>query len=233
MLTNELITLIVDEAGTQWSRVRAREALNRAQNEILSNDNPLMRIKPDPFFATTDGVYSYAASSVLYDSSDGTQGSTQYDVRSVRKVYTYRSDVTIFDQRTLDPASSKPNQVTELPTTELIESRIEVLESLAPSSSDCVVKWWEGNNPGDTTVVWRAEAYKWPTQLTSESIALSIPAVWHDNLLLYAVLKRLERREFGENQYMTSEYERLMRRFKAQTNRMPRQDLQKCYPREF
>lgn len=231
--TNEVISIIRDEIGTQYTREKIREALDRSQIEILGEDNALMRIVPDPFFATTDGVYSYTASNVIYDSSDGTQGATQYDIRTVREIYSFDSDVSIFDLQTIDPASDKPNQVQAMPTTDRVSARIDVKDSLRPNNTDCLVKWWEGNNPGTTTTTWRARCYKWPAKLTSESIDLSIPDEYHDNLLLYAVLKRLERREFGENRFMTSEYERLLKRFRTRTNKVARQSLDICWPRDF
>lgn len=207
MTTAEFVTMASEEIGAGWTRQRILEATNRAQNEILGEDNEIMRVKPDPFFATTDGTYSYTATNVLYDSATGAQGSLVGDVRTVREVYSYSNSVSIFDFQTLDPSSDKPNQVEFRPyRRDMVTARASTVESKRPSASDCLVKWWEGNNPGTTTVTWRSRAYLWPTQLTSEAIALSLPDDLLDTLLLYGVLKRMERREYGRPDDMLSLY---------------------------
>lgn len=233
METTEFVSLVRNEVGTAVTRQRILEITNRAQNEILSENNKQMRVMPDPFMATSDDTYSYVASSSLYDSSDGTQGDLIGDIRTVDEIYSFSNSVSIFDTQTLDPSSDKPNQIEYTPTKDRVTARVDVIQSIKPNNSDCVIKWWEGNNPGDTTVTWRAIAYKWPTQLTSENIALSLDHAFHDTLLFYAVLRRLERREYRRNEEAFGKYEFWLKRWRNRINRVATQDLNICYPRDF
>ena len=77
MTVTEFVNRIKRRTGTKLTAQAIYEEANIQQNEILATPNGITRIKPDPIVATTDGTYSYVASSVLYDSSDGTQGTTQ------------------------------------------------------------------------------------------------------------------------------------------------------------
>lgn len=218
MTTNEFVSMIAEEVGAAWTRQRILEFTNRAQNEILAEDNEISRVKPDPFIATANTTYSYGAAASLYDSTTGAQGALVGDVRTVREVYSFSNSVSIFDFQTLDPSSDKPNQVEYNPfRKDKVKARVSCIESKVPGAGDCVLKWWEGNNPGATTIVWRARAFLWPAQLTSENVALTLPADLHDTFLMYAVLKRLERREFGNPSQMLQlyrvEYENFRRKY--------------------
>lgn len=233
MTTNEFITMVMEEVSAGFTRTRILEFTNRIQNEILANDNQLMRVRPDPFMTTVDATYGYTATSSLFVSTTGAAGAAAGDIRTVKDIYTFNSGVSIFDLGTIDPTSSKPNQVEPGPSTDKVHARFECVDSIAPDSSDCSIRWWEGNNPGATTITWRAEAYRWPTQLTAETIALSIPADFHHTLLFYGVLRHLERREYGRNDYAIGIYESELKRFKAKYNRMATQDrLGVCAPRD-
>lgn len=233
MTLTEFINLIRNATGSKVTRQRIMEITNRAQNEILTENIQETRVKPDPFFATDDETYSYAASDYVYDSSDGTQGSLVGDIRTIKQIYSFDSEVNIFDYQTIDPASSKPNQVEQTPTRDRVTARIDVIESNQPDSSDCTVKWWEENNPGDTTTTWRCVAYKWPDQLTSENMSLTINHAFHDTLLYYAVLRRLERREYHRNDEAFRKYEFWLKRYRNRINRAVTQDIKVCYPRDF
>ena len=116
--------------------MRIREILNRVQNEVLGETTQLMRVKPDPFFATTDETYSYAASSSIYVSDDGTQGSLVGDIRTVKDIYSWDSSVNIFDHQTLDYTSPTPNQIRPFPTRDRVSQRIDVQPSINPNSSE-------------------------------------------------------------------------------------------------
>lgn len=232
MTTNELVTLISEEVGAGWTRTRIREYINRVQNELLADDCELVRVKPDPFFATIDGTYSYAAPSTLYVSTTGAQGALVGDIRKVADVYSLSSSVSIFDYQTLDPSSGKPNQIEPSQTSDVVHARVSCIDSLGPNLSDCTIRWWEGNNPGTTTVVWRAKAYKWPAQLTAETIALSMPEDFQNTLLFWGVLRHLERREYGRGDYPFAAFEKEKKRFRAKYGRMANMDnLGVCFPR--
>lgn len=233
MTTSEFISLVKDEIGTSLTNARILEIVNRVQNEILARPNNISRVKPDPFFATSDDTYSYTASSSMYDSSDGTQGSASYDIRDVKAIYSFDNTANIFDRQTLDPSSEKPNIVTHAPTRDRVDYRFESVPSVAPDSSDCVIKLWEGNDPGDTTVIWRAECYQWPNQLTATSISLSLPAEFHDTLLLFGVLKRVERREYGNPGNAFEQFEFYKKQFYDRYSRTTSQSLRWAMPRDF
>ena len=198
MTTNEFVSMVLEEVASGWTRTRILEFTNRIQNELLAEDNELMRVKPDPFVATTTAVYTYAATSTLYVSTTGAQGALVGDIRAVREVYSYLTGLALFGTQTIDPASAKPNILDRTFGLNRTVARCAGIDSIEPNSTDCTIRWWEGNNPGTTTVTWRAEAYKWPTQLTAESIALSIPADFQRTLLLGKLKAHIEQREFGE-----------------------------------
>jgi hypothetical protein len=154
------VSLILDEVGAAWTRAQILDIVNNAQNEILGEDLMLTRVRPDPFFATTDATYSYTAATSIYDSSAGTQGSLSGDVRTVKEIYSFNNSVSIFDYQTLDPASEKPNQVEFTQTKDRVTMRFDCVDSLGPTLSDCTVKLYATNNPGTTTTVWRAFVHR-------------------------------------------------------------------------
>jgi hypothetical protein len=229
----ELVNRIINRTGTKWTAGQIREELNIQQNEILGVPNKISRVKPDPFFATTAATYSYAASSYLYDSSDGEQGDLVGDIREVRKIYSYDNSASIFDVYTLDPASDKPNQIIYRPTTDGVISVTDVIPSTNPNSADCTIKLWEGNNPGTTTEVWRAEAYKWPDQLTSPSITLTIPADFQTSLLYWAVIKEMDVDEYNAVGDPWQLYEKYKAQFYRKYGRTLSQAPQVCDQRDF
>ncbi len=231
MTTSQFVSLILDEVGSAWTRAQILDITNNAQNEVLGEDLMLTRVRPDPFFATTDATYSYTAATSLYDSSAGTQGSLVGDIRTVKELYSYNNSVSIFDYQTLDPASEKPNQVEFTQTKDRVTMRVDTVDSLGPTLSDCTVKIYATNNPGTTTTTWRGVAYKWPAQLTSESIALSVPADFQDTLLFFEVMKRLERREYGENAFTFQQAEYYRKKFRRKYNAQASSDLRVAPPR--
>lgn len=231
MTTSQFVSLVLDEAGAAWTRAQILDIVNNAQNEVLGEDLMLTRVRPDPFLATTDATYSYSAAAALYDSSAGTQGSLCGDIRTVKEVYSFNSSVSIFDYQTIDPSSEKPNQVETTQTKDRVTMRCDVIDSIGPSLSDCTVKLYSSNNPGTTTTVWRAVAYKWPAQLTSESIALSVPADFQDTMLFFEVMKRLERREYGENAFTFQQAEYYRKKFRRKYNAQASSDLRVAPPR--
>ena len=189
-----------------------------------------MRVKPDPFVATTDLTYSYAASSYLYNSSTGAQGALIGDIRAVRSIYRLASTSNLDEVSPLDPTNDKPQQIEFQPNTSFVHARVDFIDSIEPSSTDCLLKWWEQYNPGTTTITWRAKAYKWPTQLTAEPIALSMPNDFQRTLLFWGCLRHMERREYGQAEDQKFEKER--KRFRSKYSERPGQELiGTCIPR--
>lgn len=227
MLQAAFITLVQEEVGSAWSRDRIREATNRGQNELLGIDCSLMRVKPDPFFATTDSIYTYAASNYVYVATTGAQGSLVGDIRAVREIYLESSNLAAIDQLSLESDFSRATELVQLPR----ENRVRILpdyqDSAGPLLADCNVKWPSVYNPGTTTTTWRCKAYTWPTQLTSEGIALTMPEDFQESLLLLHILKNIRRREFGKSDQ--SEYKEERSRFRLKYSKMGG-DLT-CHPR--
>jgi len=234
VITSAFVSLVMDEVAAAYTRQQILDVTNNAQNEILGEALLLMRVRPDPFFLTIDSLYDYEASSFFRDSSDGTSSIADpgWDVRTVKEIYSYNNSVSIFDAQTLDPASEKPNQVQYTQTKDRITARFDCIDSIAPNSADCRIKWYATNNPGTTTGVWRGEVYLWPTQLTSEAIPLSVPADFQDTLLFMEVMKRLERREYGENNFAFQQAEFYRKKFRRKYNAQASSDLRVAWPRD-
>lgn len=232
MTTAQFITLVLNEVAAAYTRQQILDVTNNAQNEILGETLELMRVRPDPFLTTADATYSYVAATSFHDSSANTSGATVGDIRTVKDIYSYNNSVSIFDNQTLDPASEKPNQVEFTQTKERVTMRFDCIDSISPSASDCTVKIYATNNPGVTTTTWRGTTYLWPTQLTAETISLSIPADFQDTLLFMEVLKRLERREYGENTFSFQQAEYYRKKFRRKYNTQVNSDLRVAWPRD-
>lgn len=220
MTTGAFVTMVMEWLGSGWTRQRIREVANRCQNELLGTDCKLMRIKPDPFFASTDETYSYVASSSLYVSTTGEQGALVGDIRAVRDLYTLSAIDDILTPGQIGPTSSRPYTFERTARGLITHAVFDGDDSIEPDSSDCTIKWWAENNPGDTTTTWRGVAYKWPTQLDTENIALSVPADFHDTLFLEMVLARTEKREYGRATFTKEDYEKEKKRFVNKYQRM-------------
>lgn len=232
MTTGQFVSMVMEELAANYTRQQILDVTNNAQNEILGETLELMRVRPDPFMTTADTTYSYVAATSFHDSSTGASGSVVGDVRTVKEIYSFNNSVSIFDYQTLDPASEKPNQVEFTQTKDRVTMRFDCIDSIAPAASDCTVKLYATNNPGVTTTVWRGVCYLWPAQLTSETIQLSIPADCHDTLLFMEVLKRLERREYGENNFSFQQAEYYRKRFRRKYNAQATSDLRVAWPRD-
>lgn len=213
----------MEEVGSGWTRQRALEVVNDVQNEELGVDLDIMRVKPDPFVETVDGEYSQAASTSLYDSSDGTQGALVGDIRTVRKIYRLPASSTLDNLTPIDPANDKPQYVDFDPTPQRIVARVDVVDSKKADNEDCILKWWEQYNPGDTTITWRAWAYTWPDQLTAETVDLTMPEDFQRTLLLWGCLRHMERREFGRFDPVEHALER--KRFRSKYGSRTGQDI--------
>jgi hypothetical protein len=208
------------------------QAINRAQNELLGMDCQLMRVKPDPFMATTTAVYTYAASSYLYVATTGAQGALVGDIRSVREIYIDTTNMSSLDELALDTNFTRVTEVETRPTENRIKVRFDSTDSLGANLTDCNIKWPAMYNPGTTTIAWKAIAYTWPTQITAESIALSIPEDYQHSLLYLHVLKFIERREFGRNDDSAIQYREALSKFRAKYSKMPAFDGDMtCRPR--
>jgi len=233
MTTPELITLIVDYIGSELTRAKALTYLNNAQNQLLVGNNRLMRVLPDPFLTTVAGTFEYSASDSLYSSIGNAKGATQYDIYNVSRIYSFDKDNSQLYayNGTGNSTSSRMYRPLNNRASDEVFAVADVVKSIEPNNADCSIMWWGENDPGATTVDWRCECYRYPNQLTAETIALETPSQYQDTLLLWLVLKRL-----GIRQYGTSNIDQLilpeMHKFKGEIMTGDRSRSRFTTPRE-
>jgi len=199
MQTSQLIDIIKEYVDSGLTRARALVYLNNAQNELLVGNNRLMRVYPDPFLTTVAATYQYDASTTLFDSTGGVKGTTTYDIYNVSKIYSYTKGNEQFNRYNGYGNAGSDRPYTSGSGINRCEftAPADVIKSIAPASVDCSIIWWEDNDPGATTIDWKAECYRYPNQLGTEAVAMECPSQYQDTLLLWMVLKRLEIRQFG------------------------------------
>lgn len=194
----EFVDMVIEHVGSELTRAKACAATNGAQNFLLGTRNlKHMRVLPDPFLTTVAGTFQYAASSALFSSVGGIKGATQYDIRTVTRIYAFNNDQRIFAYNSQDIVSDRPYEEENGAASSEVRAVQDITPSVEPLSADCQIFWWEDQDPGATTVDWRAECYRWPTQFTADSVALEVPAPYQDNLLLWQVLKRCGIKQYG------------------------------------
>ncbi|HLP30667.1 MAG TPA: hypothetical protein VK150_04850 [Geothrix sp.] len=194
-----MVDLVIEHVGSELTRAKAISALNRAQNYYLARTRiGLMRIKPDPFLVTTAGTFDYAASTALFSSAGGVLGATQWDIRDLGLIYALDGLEGQFAYGGHDHVSQYPLEV-DIPegTPGLVKAPADWIPSRESLSEDCLITFWEDNDPGTTTIEWRAQAYRWPTQFTSESVAFEMPEAYQDTLLLWKTLESLGVKQYG------------------------------------
>jgi hypothetical protein len=197
LTTAEFISYLTQRiGGNTLNRTQILSLVNAKQNELLGRDIRMMRILPDPCIHTTAGTYSYAASSAIFDSIVGV---TQYDVRNVRKVYTTTlRNVQQFQYQGTIRTTHFPEYLENAYNSDTVIIPVDCTQSIAAASGDCRIRFWRENDPGtlaNNTLL--CEAYKWPTQLTAESVALSVPDQFQTGLLKTMVMIDIEEAEYG------------------------------------
>lgn len=193
----EFVDLVLEYVGSGLTRPKAYIYINNAINQILAGRHELLRVRPDPFLTTASADYDYTASSSIYSSVGGAKGSLVGDIKDVGGIYSFNNDRRIFAYNDEDVVSEHPYWAENHMANADVFAPMDVTQSKEPSNSDCEIIWWEDNDPGVTTVDWRVICWTWPTQFTSESVALAIPADFQDTLLLFKVLIRLGVRQYG------------------------------------
>jgi hypothetical protein len=217
MLTSQYISWLTQRiAGNLFSRQQLLDAVNQAQNEILGRDIKYMRLNPDPFIHTVAGTFLYTASSAIFSGVDNT---TQYDIREVKRVYTYNvRNTRNFAYGGWDRISHRPDSFVNAYASDEVDLAFDCTPSIAAVSQDAKVAFWRENDPGTQTADLRAVAFRWPTQLTSENIRLMIPDQFQRGLLKYAVLRDLEYTEFGSADKPEDLYQKELLRFDGWAN---------------
>lgn len=193
----EAVDLVIEHVGSELTRAKAISTLNQGQNELLASRRiGLMRIKPDPFLVTVAGTFQYVASSSLYSSVGGALGATQWDIRDIGSIYALDGLEAQFAYGGADRISHHPLEVENGLSGSRVTAPADWIPSLEPLSADCLITFWEDNDPGTTSTEWRVEAYRWPTQFTAESIPFEVPE-GHQELLLLKTLAKLGVKQYG------------------------------------
>lgn len=221
MTTTKFITLLLENVAASLTRTKALEYTNIAQNELLGTNHPITRVQPDPYFETSDGIYSYVANERIRTADlVRTPGDLVGDVRSVSRIYSFlprgcgvygywnNGYYGMWD------CTVRPEQVQYGMGEWTLDARWAVVQSSEPSQNDCLIKWQKPNNPRDTTTRWYAETYLWPKQLLSEQVQLTVPSDFQRTLLMELVVAIIEKRAYGRADYTAAAVEKDMERFR-------------------
>jgi hypothetical protein len=158
------------------------------------------------------------ASGAIFNASPN-MTTLQYDIRRVDRVYAFRSKTGgwpggygRWGSFSTNNSSFRPDRLMNLNSDE-IEVSCDTAESLEPLSNDCRITMWRENTPGHTTDVYMARAQRWPAQVLTEDVPLTIPDRWQTNLLAYAILRDVEYTEYGRNTVPEEMYQKYLKDF--------------------
>lgn len=209
MKAGEVLDILQQRIGGQYSRNQLLSEVRHAQNEILSlPEVPFCRVPGNVYLATVDGTQLYTVP--------------------------YRIVTRIFE-RYLPSSSSlgysnklqgKPqfgSVVIGTDAAQEIDYTFECSESLSATSGlGCTVRFPAEFNPGATTDVFLMEAYSWPSQITSEQSLMALPDQWITTLLYYAVKRRVEESAYGVDIYNDPKFQQLLRSFMTKQANTPK-----------
>jgi len=300
MNTSAYVTYIAERVQGSLTRENILDMINKAQNEILSNDNRITQITPDPFihsgsevfngvtsnpinsftFTVTQDIsvdfpdtptrgnlivteadgtltklpyqsysgsvfnleddeflaknfdgtatcqvdqFDLVSSGALYSSIRNETRRTQFDVRRVSRVYSFTNNIpgnNLYNYNygsygaSGNGASRRQDQKKNINTPE-IDISCDTIDSLEPLSGDARIIIWEDNTPPSNPKnnAYYARAYRWPAQLTSEDVPLTIPARWQTTLLKFAIFKDEEYREYGKADNPQFLFDRYLKEF--------------------
>lgn len=217
----EFIDYFVDNTSAAVNREDIRKKINIAQKQLLGVDREIMRILPDPYFATTVDTYVYPVAASLRSAVDGTP-LTGVDIRCIKTPYTRRS---FGCWQSLATAWSyllrTPLRWVDDDLGGYLEAPVTSPESMGPGSADCMAYWDEQYQPGDTENRWRVRAYRWPTSVLVDTDLLSIPDDFVYDLLFERVSALVERPGYGSapvpEQAVSEALKRFNTKYSAQT----------------
>jgi hypothetical protein len=194
--------------GADYSRTKVREIVNDVQNEVLAGrDGRLMLIKPEPYLVVTDGdVRRYVANDSIVSSLTE---DPEYDIRRVGRVYAMTSKSNSFGSYGGYGAGNQhfsPYQRNAMAVPE-VEMPVESQDSAKPLAGDCILDFHPDFEPAVSDTLYKVVAWAWPTQLTSEGVAIKIPLQFRKTVLLYGVLAKLETRDFGRDDTIREKYD--------------------------
>lgn len=194
MNTSQLVTYIKEmPANNNRSRTQILQIINDVQNELLSDDSSFLRVQPDPYLATTDGVFEYELPS---------------NIRRVSELYTRNVGPTVYGY----PSNGSFNKGYIQGVQDDLGDNIYIvpcslIDSKEPSVAAKII-FNEDMNPGTTTNFFQMKQYVWPEQLETESNLLTIPLPYRTKVLLSGVMTRLVRENYGNGGDWEVTYER-------------------------
>jgi hypothetical protein len=172
--------------------------------------------------AKVDDIECIASGSIF--SSKQNNRVEQYDVRKVFRVYAFRSKTGgwpggygRFGAFSTNNSSFRPDMLLN-PNSVEIEVEADTDESLEAMSGDCKINFWRQNAPGNTADVYMCRAQRWPAQLLTEAVPLTIPDKFQTNLLRYAILRDVEYTEYGRSDNPETLYEKYLAEFLSETS---------------
>ncbi len=215
----EFIDYFVDNTSAAVNRPDIVKKINIAQKQLLGMDTDIMRVLPDPFFATEIDTYVYPVNGALRSAVDGSV--LDVDVRCIKTPYTRRS----FGCWNLYSSSwsllRTPLRFVDDDLGGYFEAPVTCPESMGPGSADCVAYWDEQYNPQTTVDRWRVRVYKWPKTIEFEEDLLSIPDDFVYDLLFERVSALVERPAYGSapvpQQAVSDALKRFYTKYSAQT----------------
>jgi len=194
MNTSQLVTYIQRfPANNNRTRSQILEIINDVQNELLSDNSNFNRIQPDPYLATTDGVYEYSlpvnvrAVTDLYSRNVAPQNYGYDNVNGIGKGYIQSIQDDLGDSIYLIPVS--------------------IAQSTEPGVA-CTITFNENMNPKTTTTLYQMKQYAWCEQLETEQNLLTLPLAYRTKVLLSGVMARLVREEYGNGGDWENTYEK-------------------------
>lgn len=213
MLASEFINFFLSQSAVSVDRTKILSNANWVQNKIAGMDTEFLRILPDPYFLTTDATYTYVANDVCRAATSDTPGDSVGDVRVIREIYNNSDRNSWSSDFGRNPfpryAWGEGGRRWRAPIT--------CPGSNVPETDDCLVYWDLNNNPGTQTTLYRARAYRWPTQMLSESADtyLTIPDDFAFDLLYEAVKALIEDSAYGRADYPLGMENVHMKRFRT------------------
>lgn len=217
MLAQEWIDDYIQQTGSAQPRSAILKILNKRQNKLLGMDTEMLRVLPDPYFHTTDQVYSYVANSVTRDSSSIVPGALVGDIRVIREVYNSRCDWDGYAYGGI-PAWGGWNggrYVVDPFGGDRYIAPVTCIEARNPDNNTCLMKWDLRFNPGEHETLWRCRAYLWPKQILTEQDEITMPDDFIDDLLVWEVQASIDRASYGRNDYAQAAAEETLKRFKT------------------
>lgn len=183
MNTSQLVTYIQKyPANNNRTRTEILEIINDVQNEILSDDSSFLRVQPDPYLVTTDGVFEYEL---------------PVGVRRVSELYTRN-----VSPQTYGYSGAYGNKSGFIPSVlddlgdRIYKVAVSLIDSTEPGVPARII-FNENMNPNDTTTFYQMKQYTWPEQLETEQNLLTIPLPYRSKVLYSGVMVRIVREEYG------------------------------------